>query len=148
MYNFLLCTTPRSRGFFHGHLCPAHLLCRLLQWSTWSFPWRVSRNFIWLKMWWHKQCDFGRTHITLLLHEMVWLPVSFWVQFKILVLCFKPLHDMGLDYLRDCLSHISTTHLTRSSREGVLWVSSACPKWCTFSMVVPTLWNIISPPTR
>lgn len=34
-------------------------------------------------------------HVTLRLHELQWLPRCFWMQFKVLVVTFKPLHSLG-----------------------------------------------------
>lgn len=41
--------------------------------------------------------------VTPLFHELRWLPVYFWIQFKLLDWTWKVLHGMGLGCLRDCL---------------------------------------------
>lgn len=44
-------------------------------------------------------------YVTFLLHRLFWLLVCFWVQFKllVLVLTFKAIHGIGLDYLKSFL---------------------------------------------
>lgn len=39
------------------------------------------------------------------------------IQFKVLIFTFKALQGMGLSYLRDHLSPITSTHPTKSTRE-------------------------------
>lgn len=38
-----------------------------------------------------------------LLCKLCWLPVSFWIEFKVMVLTFKALHGSELGYLLNCL---------------------------------------------
>ena len=59
-------------------------------------------------------------HVTPLLRELHWVPVCFWVQFKVLVITFKALHGMGPGYLSNHLFPITSTHPTQSCREGML----------------------------
>lgn len=56
--------------------------------------------------------------------ELNWLPLCFWMQFKVLVFTFKVLHGTGPGYLRDHLFPITSTHPIRSIRV-VLLVPSA-----------------------
>lgn len=50
----------------------------------------------------------------------------FWVEFRVLVLTNKALHGLGgLNYLRNCLSQITSTHPIRSAGEGLLQVPLA-----------------------
>lgn len=58
------------------------------------------------------------THLTSLLCELHWLVMGFQVQFKMLAVTFKALHDLGLGYLRDCLFPKVSTHPTQSNRMG------------------------------
>lgn len=44
-----------------------------------------------------------KTRVTPPLHELHWLPVYFWIKFKVLVVSFKSLNGLELGYLRDCL---------------------------------------------
>lgn len=53
---------------------------------------------------------------TLVLCEFHWLPVGFWVQFKVLIVTFKTLQGMEPDYLHDCLSSIVSVHSNRLGR--------------------------------
>ncbi|XP_070800926.1 uncharacterized protein, partial [Pituophis catenifer annectens] len=96
-----------------------------------------------------------RSHITPLLSELHWLPVVFWVRFKVLVLTFKVLHCLGPGYLRDRLLLPITSHRPmRSHREGLLRVPSVkqcqleAPRGRAFSVGAPTLWNELPPGIR
>ena len=42
-------------------------------------------------------------HLTLVLKELHWIPVSHIVEFKILVLLYKALHDQSPGYIKDML---------------------------------------------
>lgn len=80
-----------------------------------------------------------------------WLPGYSQVQFKVLVLIFAVLRCMGLDYLRDPLSPVTSSLPTRSVRKGMLWAPSVKhvhlvnPRRWAFSAVELSLWNILSP---
>lgn len=63
-------------------------------------------------------------HVTSLLHQLRWLTVCFWAQFKMLVLTFKSLPDMKTEYLRDCLFLVISACPIRFVREGMLLVPS------------------------
>lgn len=53
------------------------------------------------------------THVTPLLRELHWLPVFFWMQFRMLVIVFKALNGTGADYLQDRLFLKTSTSPTR-----------------------------------
>ena len=95
-----------------------------------------------------------RAHITPLLCELHWLPVCFWVQFKVLVITFKALHGMGPGYLKDRLVPIRSTCPTQACKEGMLRTRSTkefhlVGSWRrAFSAVAPALWNILLPKVR
>lgn len=85
---------------------------------TWGRLWRVSANFSWCRIQQHEQLCYvsDRAQVIPLLRELDWLPFCFRDHFKVLVLTFKALHDMGPGDLRDCLSLISLACHTRSYR--------------------------------
>lgn len=39
-------------------------------------------------------------HVTILLHKVDWLPVSLWVQFKMVIITYNGIHNIGPIYLR------------------------------------------------
>lgn len=58
------------------------------------------------------------------LHDLLCLPITFWVQFKGLIITFKVLHSTGPSYLQDCISlRVSTCH-ARLDRVGEFQISS------------------------
>ncbi len=56
-------------------------------------------------------------HITPILFNLHWLPVSIRVQYKILLLTFKALKGLAPSYLSDLLSYIPSRSLLSSSSE-------------------------------
>lgn len=83
-----------------------------------------------------------------MLHELHWLPVCFWVWFKMLVIIYKALCGMRSDYLRDHLSPVVFAWQIQSCRVDTVQVPSVkqshlseCQKHA-ISVVVP-LWNEI-----
>uniref|UniRef100_A0A8C6Y510 Reverse transcriptase domain-containing protein n=1 Tax=Naja naja TaxID=35670 RepID=A0A8C6Y510_NAJNA len=88
------------------------------------------------------------SHVTPLLRGLHWLPVALRMRFKVLVLTFKVLRDMGPGYLRERLLPASNTNRpVRAHRRGLLGVPSAtqCRLAVTrgraYSVVAPALWN-------
>lgn len=74
------------------------------------------------------------------------LSVCFWFQFKMLVITYKVLHDMGLGYLRDHLYPDTSTCPIRYRRRGMFWVPSTKEphlRGGTLSAMAPTFWGII-----
>lgn len=53
--------------------------------------------------------------------ELHWLPVCFWVRFKVLVIPCKNFHGIGPGYLRDCLSSMVSAWLIWIDRVGIFW---------------------------
>ena len=82
-------------------------------------------------------------HITLILRQYHWLPVQKRIEYKILTLVFKALHNMAPKYLQDLVTVKQSTYSLRSSSSTVLHV----PKTQTaygdraFLCVAPSLWN-------
>ena len=82
-------------------------------------------------------------HITLILRQYHWLPVQKRIEYKILTLVFKALHNMAPKYLQELVTVKQSTYSLRSSSSTVLHV----PKTRTaygdraFLCVAPSLWN-------
>lgn len=66
----------------------------------------VSGSFCWCRIW---PCGQFWEHGTPLLHKLHWMPVCFWIQFKMLVVTFKALQNRLLP--------ISSVHPTQPVRE-------------------------------
>uniref|UniRef100_A0A3P9BFF7 Reverse transcriptase domain-containing protein n=1 Tax=Maylandia zebra TaxID=106582 RepID=A0A3P9BFF7_9CICH len=85
-----------------------------------------------------------REHITPVLASLHWLPVSFRVNFKILMFVFKCLHSLAPPYLSELLHpHIPCRSL-RSADQLLLEVPRSRRKLRgdrAFSIVAPKLWN-------
>jgi len=66
-------------------------------------------------------------HITPALIDLHWLPISFRVQFKLLLLVYKALHNQSPSYIKDLLSLKPAANYTLRSSEK--------------SHAAPVLWN-------
>lgn len=79
-------------------------------------------------------------HCVGLLH---WLPTCFQVQFKVLIVTFKALHELGPGYLMYHLLPVSICPIWSGSM-GMLWVPSAKEyqlvetRRCSFSAIIPS----------
>ena len=82
-------------------------------------------------------------HVTPLLIELHWLPVSQRIVFKILLLTFKALNGLSPSYVTDLLDRYVPTRPLRSSSRGLLKVPRSNSKYGdrSFSVCAPTLWN-------
>ena len=82
-------------------------------------------------------------HVTPLLIELHWLPVSQRIVFKILLLTFKALNGLSPSYITDLLDRYVPTRPLRSSSRGLLKVPRSNSKYGdrSFSVCAPTLWN-------
>ena len=65
-------------------------------------------------------CGSKYGHITPLLRELHWLPVEQRIVFKILLLTFKSLNDLGPSYIRDMLQTYKPSRNLRSSTMNLL----------------------------
>ena len=61
-------------------------------------------------------------HITPVLKSLHWLPVSYRIDFKIILLVFKALHGLAPSYLSDCVSRYNPDRPLRSSTADLLTV--------------------------
>ena len=64
-------------------------------------------------------------HITPMLKELHWLPVHLRVEFKILLITFKVLHDCAPVYIKDLIKQYQPVHELRSSHKNLL-VTCTC----------------------
>ncbi len=85
-------------------------------------------------------------HITPIFYHLHWLPVSLRINYKILILTYKALHNLGPTYLSDLLLPYVPVRSLRSSSEGLL----VTPMFRlvtvgarAFSVVAPRLWNAL-----
>ena len=84
-------------------------------------------------------------HVTPLLIELHWLPVSQRIVFKILLLTFKALNGLSPSYITDLLERYVPTRPLRSSSRGLLKVPRSNSKYGdrSFSVCAPTLLSVI-----
>ena len=62
-------------------------------------------------------------NITPVLINLHWLPVQYRIQFKILLLVYKALHDLSPSYLKDLLAYNSSQRKLRSTSHELLRIS-------------------------
>ena len=85
-----------------------------------------------------------RDHITPILKNLHWLPVSARIKFKILLLTFKALHGLAPIYIQDLVVKYRPTRPLRSSSKMLLLSKSynlKCHGSRSFSVAAPFLWN-------
>ena len=83
-------------------------------------------------------------HITPVLSDLHWLPVSYRIVFKILLLVFKSLNNLSPNYLADRLCYQSHSRNLRSTSKRLLEQPLSFTKTNgdkAFSVCVPKLWN-------
>ena len=84
-------------------------------------------------------------HITPALIDLHWLPVTFRVQFKLLLFVYKSLRNQSPPYIKDLLSlKPATNYALRSSAQSLLFVPKAnCSSLGdrAFAHAAPVLWN-------
>ena len=83
-------------------------------------------------------------HITPVLKELHWLPVSKRIDYKILVLAYKALHGQAPTYLTELLMWYQPSRSLRSDGQQLLFVPKTRLKTFgdkAFSIQAPKLWN-------
>ena len=85
----------------------------------------------------------AREHITPTLKSLHWLPITARIDFKIALLTYKSLHDVGPGYLKELLRHYDPARSLRSSSADLLHVDHAtCSlERRTFGYAAPAIWN-------
>lgn len=85
-----------------------------------------------------------RSHISPILKELHWLPVSYRINFKILVLTFRALHGQAPSYIGDLLLPYTPARALRSADQNLLMVPRTQFQTRgarSFQAVAPRLWN-------
>ena len=85
-------------------------------------------------------------HITLLLKELHWLPVTFRIQFKVILITFKVVHDMAPSHISGLLRVRQNTKYSFRSNNKILLTpplkkSAATTGDRSSTMAAPILWN-------
>ena len=127
----LATTLTTATAFLVG--LPAHLIAKLQRLQN-----AAARVVLGLKRW---------DHITPALQELHWLPVKFRVQFKILLIVFKALHNMAPAYIQDMITENKYERYSlRTCHQGKLVV----PRFKrvtlgkrAFAVHGPMLWNTL-----
>ena len=87
-----------------------------------------------------------REHITPVLKSLHWLPVSFRIDFKVLLLIHKSLNGLGPSYISELLVPYRPSRALRSSNAGLLTVPKPRTKTygeAAFSFYGPRMWNTL-----
>ncbi len=85
-----------------------------------------------------------RDHITPVLSSLHWLPVQYRIDFKILLMVFKALHNMSPSYITNLLEYHTPARTLRSADKLLLAVPRSQKKSKgdrAFMVVAPKLWN-------
>ena len=85
-------------------------------------------------------------HITPVLAELHWLPVSYRIHFKVLLLVFKAVNGLAPCYITDALSSYTPARALRSADAGLLRIPDAPSKRIgesAFSYYAPKRWNAL-----
>ena len=82
-------------------------------------------------------------HITPILRSLHWLPVSYRIDFKAMLLVFKSLNGMGPTYLLDMFQLYAPTRSLRSTEKNLLVIPKVKTKCgeAAFSLYAAELWN-------
>ena len=83
-------------------------------------------------------------HITPVLRELHWLPVFFRIEFKIMLITYKVLHDQPPIYIQELLQLYTPSRILRSSNRNLLvkpYFNLNSYGKQTFSVAAPELWN-------
>ena len=92
-------------------------------------------------------------HVTPLLYHLHWLPVTYRIKFKILLLTFKCLYGQAPNYLINLITVRKQPRYSLRSNESTLLVSPSAKYHPTlgdraFQSAAPSLWNALPPAIR
>ncbi|CAL9690879.1 unnamed protein product [Knipowitschia caucasica] len=93
----------------------------------------------------------SRDHITPVLKQLHWLPVPYRIQYKVLLLTYKSLHNLAPSYLTDLLHHHCPSRRLRSTDSNLLTPLRTKHRTLgdrAFAAAAPTLWNSLPQPVR
>ena len=84
-------------------------------------------------------------HITPTLIDLHWLPVQQRIQFKVLLVTFKALHDEAPQYISDLIETHKPQRTLRSGDKYLLCVPRSRTRYGdrAFSKAAPLLWNLL-----
>ena len=84
-------------------------------------------------------------HITPTLVDLHWLPVQQRIQFKVLLMAFKALHDEAPQYISDLIETHNPKRALRSCDKNLLIVPRSRTRYGdrAFSKAAPSLWNVL-----
>jgi len=83
-------------------------------------------------------------HITPVLHGLHWLPINQRIEFKIMTLTFKSLHDLAPQYLTELVTPYRPKRSLRSAKKDLLNLPKMSLKrygYRSFQYAAPALWN-------
>ena len=85
-------------------------------------------------------------HITPLVKELHWLPVTYRIQLKVIFITFKALHDMAPSYISSLLRVRQSTKYSLRSNNAILLTpplkkSAGTTGARSFTMATPIVWN-------
>ncbi|XDV51162.1 hypothetical protein PO909_020089, partial [Leuciscus waleckii] len=87
----------------------------------------------------------SREHITPVLQQLHWLPVHYRIQYKLLLLTYKSLHNLAPPYLTELLEqHQPTRHLRSAGTNRLTPIVRTNRRTLgdrAFAITAPTLWN-------
>ena len=89
-------------------------------------------------------CSHRPSSITPVLKDLHWLPVSFRIEFKIMLITYKALHDRGPIYIQELLQLYTPSRNLRSSNRNLLvkpYFNLNSYGKRAFSVAAPELWN-------
>ena len=84
------------------------------------------------------------SHIAMVLKSLYWLPVNYYINFKICCITHRALSLHELHYLSSLFSLRSNSHSLRSSSFSPLllpYFNKKSHSFCSFSYAAPHLWN-------
>ena len=85
-------------------------------------------------------------HMSPVLQQLHWLPIKFRIDFKILMLTYKTLHNQAPDYISELLTLYRPSHALSSSCQMLLAVPKTKTKLHgdkSFAASAPRLWNAL-----
>ena len=87
----------------------------------------------------------SRQHITPILYELHWLPVKYRIQYKVLLMTYKALNGIAPQYIKEILTHQSSTRTLRSNNQLLLQTPRVRTQYGrrAFNYAAPMLWNAL-----
>ena len=82
-------------------------------------------------------------HVTPLLYKLHWLPISYRIDYKIILLCFKALNNLAPVYISEMLHHKEPTGYNLRNELELVEPRTKLISYGdrAFSSIAPRLWN-------